>query len=266
VDTNTETYIDNIYVGLMTDMIALGFAGIFKINKIPRRQISRTDAFKGQVLKPFLPKFIRDRVRSRTDKIFTPTRADYLSSDKVVGQGSSVMCIWHNFFLGMILAFLRMDDQAFPKNRCGLQDASAIPLIVMPSITSWIKEIGNLRNNRNRLEIMQDPRKMSPWNTYLQVLNFPAYIGPVSSIGNSGSDGDTMRIVDTTTSTLFPSNIGSSIYTKTAKVSSPVARLPKAMYTAAENTNDREGKKKRKISYPNPEENTKNQRDSTGFI
>jgi hypothetical protein len=142
-DTDTETYIDNIYVSLMTDMIALSFAGIIKINEIPRRQISRADVFKGQVLKQYYPKFIRDRIRSRTKQILTPTKTDYITIDKVAGQSASVMCIWHN----LMLACLRMDDQSFPKIKGGLQDASTIPLKAMMSVNKWIKDIWSLRNS-----------------------------------------------------------------------------------------------------------------------
>jgi hypothetical protein len=119
---------------MMTDVIALGFAGIIKINEIPRRQISKTDIYKGQELKQYLPKFIRDPIRSCTEKIFTPERADHIPFEKVVGQGRSILCIWHNFFLGMILSFLRTNNQAFPKNKGGLQDASAIPPQAMVAI------------------------------------------------------------------------------------------------------------------------------------
>jgi hypothetical protein len=107
---------------------------------------------------------------------------------------------------------------------------------------------------------------MSPWNAYLQVLNFPACIGPVSSVGHMGSEGEVLSAIDTSTSA-FPSDIGSSIFNNTTKPTnnmnanmrlssitaqnlSSVARLPSAIPAITYNTTDKESKKKRKISYP----------------
>jgi hypothetical protein len=219
----------------------------------------RTDIYKEKVLKQYLPKFIRDRIRSRTEKIFTPERADFLPFEKAVAQGRSLLCICHNFFMGMILSFLRMNDQAFPKNKGRLQDSSVLPPQAMVAINKWIIEIWILQNNRTKLKIKQDPRSMSPWNAYLQVLNFPACIGPVSSVGQKGSEGEAMSAIDTSTSA-FPSNIGSSMSNNTSEPtnnmnanmrlssitvhnSSSVSRLPSNVSTNTDNTTDKESKK-----------------------
>jgi hypothetical protein len=192
------------------------------------------------------------------------------------------MFIWHNFLRGLILAFLRMNEQTFPKNRGSLQDAAAIPLKAMVSIKKWMKEIWNLRNSRMKLEIRQDPRTMSPWNAYFQVLNFPACIGPVRSLGNTVSDDGDMNAVDTSTSAV-PSNIGSSLLSNTSEAtyntnatlllapttvpkSPPAARLPGTTFRTSDNSTEKEGKKKRKISYPESGQKKKDQMDSTGFI
>jgi hypothetical protein len=109
------------------------------------------------------------------------------------------------------------------------------------------------------LEILQDPRTISAGNRYLQVLNFPAYIGPANAIGQTVSDGGNLSMVDTSTSAV-PSNIGSSIHTNTAEApyhatvnrmspsmtvpkSPPVARLPGIIPTAPDNSTDKDGKK-----------------------
>jgi hypothetical protein len=188
------------------------------------------------------------------------------------------MCIWHNFLLGMILAFLRMNEQNFPKNKGSLQDASAFPPKAMVSIETWMKEIWNLRTSRMKLEIMQDPRTMSPWNAYLQVLNFPACIGPVRSVGNTVLDGGNMSAVDMSTSAV-PSNIGSFILHNTAEVSykkmfssitvpnSPsAARLPSTTPRTTDSSTEKDGKKKRKISYTESGQKKNDQMDTTGFI
>jgi hypothetical protein len=133
-----------------------------------------------------------------------------------------------------------------------------------------------------KLGVMQDPRTMSPWNAYLQVLNFPACVGPVRSVINTVSDGSDMGVVDASTS-VVPHNIGSSILNNpteetyqtnanmlfaslTVPESPAVARLPVTTPRSPGKSTDNEGKKKRKISYHESGKQNEDQMDSTGFI
>jgi hypothetical protein len=112
--TNTE---ETVYALVMIDLLALSYAGLaWKTEKEKTAKISSYDATKGQTLRQFLPAYIRDRIRHRTNFIYNPNPGGSILAyqiNAIEHQGMKAISLWYNFYLGIMMAVTGVQDRVF---------------------------------------------------------------------------------------------------------------------------------------------------------
>jgi hypothetical protein len=150
------------YAALMIDMLALAFLGI--IYMADKRKLSATS----KALREFLPKYVQERVRARTAVVYRPTIKPPLST--MVCQGARAISIWYNFYLGLVLAITRKDDNQFK-----VHSLRRLGGISVEEVNSIIEAFVAMSSPDPKVPavVLRESETKGQWNRYLPLFTYP---------------------------------------------------------------------------------------------
>jgi hypothetical protein len=153
---------DLTYVAIMTVVEASGITSIMMISNVAKTYIAYADKSKVIVLKNAYPDFIRKRLKIRMGALNKPGMSNV--PDKCANQTARYELWWLNFYHGLILTGMRVDEKVF--NKESLTNISAISTIEGEALLASLIDLRRLYKSSPRV-ISRNLMNMELWNRYI---------------------------------------------------------------------------------------------------